>query len=154
MVAWRLPEPAPPCSHPFKYRLVYVVEGERVIGFDNERGKGDHSHIEGEERPYCVRGHGSLDRRLHRGGGTMEQRTLIVTVQPDWRGALRVAGQAAEARHYQGERLNFETPEAFFSHLTARRWALVHLLLGVGEVSVRDLARRADRDVRRVSMKT
>ncbi|MHB1513433.1 HVO_A0114 family putative DNA-binding protein [Acidiferrobacter sp.] len=80
----------------------------------------------------------------------MEQRTLIVTVQPDWRGALRAAGRAAEARHYQGERLNFETPEAFFSHLTARRWALVRLLLGAGEVSVRDLARRAERDVRRV----
>ncbi len=40
MVVWRLPEPALPCAHPFKYRLVYVVEGERVIGFDNERGKG------------------------------------------------------------------------------------------------------------------
>jgi hypothetical protein len=39
MVVWRLPELAPPCAHPFKYRLVYVVEGERVIGFDNERVK-------------------------------------------------------------------------------------------------------------------
>ena len=80
----------------------------------------------------------------------MEQRTLIVTVQPDWRGALRAVGRAAEGRHYQGERLNFETPEVFFSRLTARRWALMHLLLGAGEVSVRDLARRAERDVRRV----
>ena len=70
----------------------------------------------------------------------MEQRTLIVTAQPDWRGALRAAGRAAEARHYQSDRLNFETPEAFFGHLTARRWALVHLLLGAGEVSIRELA--------------
>lgn len=36
--------------------------------------------------------------------------------------------------------MNFETPEAFFGHLTARRWALVHLLLGAGEVSIRELA--------------
>ena len=56
MVVWRLPEPAPPYVHPFKYRLICVVEGERMIGFDNEGGKGDHSHIEGEERPYTFAG--------------------------------------------------------------------------------------------------
>jgi predicted transcriptional regulator len=98
----------------------------------------------------AVRGHRSLDRRLRRGDGTTEQRTLIVTVQPDWRGALRAAGRAAEERQYQGERWNFETPEAFFGHLTARRWALVQLLVGAGEVSVRELARRAGRNVRRI----
>jgi predicted transcriptional regulator len=98
----------------------------------------------------AVRGHRSLDRRLRRGCGKLEQCTLIVTVQPDWRAALRAAGRAAEERQYQGERWNFETPEALFCHLTVRRWALVHLLLGAGEVSVRELARRAGRDVRRV----
>ena len=61
MVVWRLPEPVPPCTHPFKYRLVYVVEGERVIGFDNERGKGDHSHMGGEECPYAFVG---IDRLI------------------------------------------------------------------------------------------
>jgi len=29
-----------------------VVGGKRVIGFDNERGKGDHCHVDGEERVY------------------------------------------------------------------------------------------------------
>jgi hypothetical protein len=29
------------------------VEGRRAIGFDNERGKGDHRHVEGAERPYA-----------------------------------------------------------------------------------------------------
>ncbi|MEJ2632447.1 MAG: DUF6516 family protein [Acidihalobacter sp.] len=52
MVVWRVPEPVSPCTHAFKYRLVYVVHGRRVVGFDNERGKGDHCHIDGEERPY------------------------------------------------------------------------------------------------------
>lgn len=52
MVVHRVPEPVPPCTHAFKYRLVYVVAGRRIIGFDNERGKGDHCHIDGEERPY------------------------------------------------------------------------------------------------------
>ena len=36
-----------------KYSLVYIVNGERVVGYDNERGKGDHKHIEGTEIPYA-----------------------------------------------------------------------------------------------------
>ncbi len=42
-----------PAKHAFKYRAVDVVNGERVVGFDNERGKGDHCHLDGKERPYC-----------------------------------------------------------------------------------------------------
>lgn len=38
--------------HPFKDRGVLAVGGTRVIGFDNARGKGDHSHIQAQERPY------------------------------------------------------------------------------------------------------
>jgi hypothetical protein len=56
MVIWRLPEPVPPTSHGFKYRLVYVREGVRIVGFDNERGKGDHCHLDGTERPYAFAG--------------------------------------------------------------------------------------------------
>ncbi len=53
---WRVPVPVPPSEHDFKYRLVYIVDGERVIGFDNERGKGDHQHVDGGEKPYAFRG--------------------------------------------------------------------------------------------------
>ena len=49
---WLVPHPVPPAAHRFKYRLVYVVGGVRVIGFDNERGKGDHRHLHGVETPY------------------------------------------------------------------------------------------------------
>lgn len=52
IVVWRLPEPVPPTTHGYKYRLVYVVDGIRVVGFDNERGKGDHKHLNGQESPY------------------------------------------------------------------------------------------------------
>ncbi|MBV5310121.1 MAG: hypothetical protein JZU59_12100 [Chromatium okenii] len=52
MVVWRVPTPVPPSLHQFKYRMVFIVDGERVIGFDNERGKGDHCHIDCTERPY------------------------------------------------------------------------------------------------------
>ena len=52
LVVWTVPTPIPPSDHGFKYRLVYVVDGERVVGYDNERGKGDHKHLRGAEVPY------------------------------------------------------------------------------------------------------
>ncbi len=52
MVVWRVPQPVPPCRHDFKYRLAWVVDGVCRVRFDNERGKGDHCHVDGEERAY------------------------------------------------------------------------------------------------------
>ena len=80
----------------------------------------------------------------------MENRTLTITVQADWKNALRAAAQSAQAPSYQGETLNFETPELFLGKLTTRRWTLLRLTLGLGEISVRELARRSGRDVKRV----
>jgi len=54
-VIWRVPQSVPPCTHPYKYRLVYIVDGVRVVGYDNERGKGDHKHIEDEEIDYTFK---------------------------------------------------------------------------------------------------
>ena len=51
VVLWHLPEPVPGSAHPFKYRLALVVNGKCVLRYDNERGKGDHRHIEGREEP-------------------------------------------------------------------------------------------------------
>jgi hypothetical protein len=44
MVLWRVPRPVEGCSHSFKYRLAYVVDGVCVLRYDNEAGKGDHRH--------------------------------------------------------------------------------------------------------------
>lgn len=52
MVIWKVPTPVPPSDHCYKYRLVYLEEGQRVLGFDNERGKGDHCHDGNIESPY------------------------------------------------------------------------------------------------------
>lgn len=52
LVVWRVPQPVPPTSHGYKYRAVYSVNGVRVVGFDNERGEGDHCHLHGVERAY------------------------------------------------------------------------------------------------------
>lgn len=53
LVVWRVPRPVPPSTHGYKYRAAYVVGGVRVVGFDNERGKGDHCHLGGREMPYA-----------------------------------------------------------------------------------------------------
>ena len=53
IVVWLVPAPVPPSGHSFKYRLVHIKEGVRVIGFDNERGKGDHRHLRGVETAYA-----------------------------------------------------------------------------------------------------
>lgn len=45
VVLWELPVPVSGSEHRFKYRLALVVNGECVLRYDNERGKGDHRHI-------------------------------------------------------------------------------------------------------------
>lgn len=56
MVIYRLPAPVPPSRHHFKYRMVLIRNGERLVGYDNERGKGDHRHHHGAEEHYPFRG--------------------------------------------------------------------------------------------------
>jgi hypothetical protein len=52
IVVWSVPRPVPPSAHRFKYRLVYIRDGRRVLGYDNERGKGDHRHQGDIQTPY------------------------------------------------------------------------------------------------------
>ncbi len=52
IVIWKVPELVPPTLHGLKYRLFYGKPGERIVGYDNERGKGDHRHVDGREEPY------------------------------------------------------------------------------------------------------
>jgi hypothetical protein len=56
MVIWRLGEPVAGCRHQFKYRFYFgTFDGTCLIRYDNERGKGDHKHLEGAELPYLFR---------------------------------------------------------------------------------------------------
>jgi hypothetical protein len=52
MVIWRVPSPVVPSRHGLKYSLFYGRPGLREIGYDNERGKGDHRHFKGVESVY------------------------------------------------------------------------------------------------------
>jgi hypothetical protein len=56
---WRLGDETKDRGHGFRYSLVYIVGGKRVIGYDNGEGKGDHRHYGDKEEPYLFE---SIDR--------------------------------------------------------------------------------------------
>lgn len=47
MAIWKLPVPVRGSGHEYKYRLFYGRTGERLVGYGNERTKGDHRHVSG-----------------------------------------------------------------------------------------------------------
>jgi hypothetical protein len=52
LAIWKVPKPVAGSTHPFKYRLAYVVDGVCVVRYDNEAGKGDHRHFDTKEHVY------------------------------------------------------------------------------------------------------
>ena len=58
---WSVPNPVRPSTHHYRYSLFCGRPGVRLVGFDNEAGKGDHMHVGGAEKPYAFT---SLDRLL------------------------------------------------------------------------------------------
>jgi Family of unknown function (DUF6516) len=50
---WRLPRATLERPHGLKYSLFYGRHGERIIGYDNEIGKGDHRHYRDREEGYA-----------------------------------------------------------------------------------------------------
>lgn len=52
VTVWQVPQPVAGSAHDYKYRLAYVVDGECVLRYDNESGKGDHRHWEADEADY------------------------------------------------------------------------------------------------------
>ncbi len=78
VVIWWVPSPVPPATHHFKYSLFCGRRGIRIVGFDNERGKGDHHHHHhhhhrrGIESAYTFT---TLDRLLQDFATAVEQAT-------------------------------------------------------------------------------
>src|SRR5437016_7867696 len=50
----------------------------------------------------------------------------------------------------QRARISFETPELLWKVLTAKRWELIKVMAGQGPMTIREVARRVDRDVKAV----
>lgn len=77
-------------------------------------------------------------------------KTLTLDVQP----LQAVLADVAQCLHDENRtleaRISFATPELLWLVLTARRWALLKALCGVGPISIREAARRVGRDVKGV----
>lgn len=52
MKVWRIPQSSVERPHGLKYSLFFGRRGERIIGYDNEAGKGDHRHYRKREEAY------------------------------------------------------------------------------------------------------
>ena len=61
LVIWRVPSPVHGSVHSFKYSLVLIHQEQCVLRYDNERGKGDHRHLNGIETDFVFI---SLERLL------------------------------------------------------------------------------------------
>ena len=53
MTIWRLPQPDSERPHGLKYSPFYGRADERIVGYDNETGKGDHRYYRDREVPFA-----------------------------------------------------------------------------------------------------
>ncbi|NLV31888.1 MAG: DNA-binding protein [Acidobacteria bacterium] len=53
-------------------------------------------------------------------------------------------------RQQKADRISFASPELLWKVLTAKRWELLKALCGAGPLSIREAARRVERDVKGV----
>ena len=76
------------------------------------------------------------------------------TVILDVRRPEEVSAQFADAwrtgKRQQSARISFTSPELLWKVLTAKRWDILKALCGAGPVSIRETARRVERDVKAV----
>ena len=83
---------------------------------------------------------------LKHGDVKMKTVTLEVATLKD---VKRRVQEAFKGRK-QGARISFATPELLFQLMTAKRWELIRTMTGAGPLSIREAARRVDRDVKGV----
>src|SRR5262245_23340044 len=58
--------------------------------------------------------------------------------------------KAAFRGEKQGARISFASPELLFSLLTAKRWEIIRAMTAAGAMSILEVARRVERDVKAV----
>jgi predicted transcriptional regulator len=76
--------------------------------------------------------------------------TVILEVR-SLKETLADASRAMKTRRAERvTRISFATPELLWDVLTAKRWELLKALCGAGPVSIREAARRVERDVKAV----
>src|SRR5450756_2199359 len=79
---------------------------------------------------------------------TLKMKTVTLEVAT-LKDVKRRARDAFKGRK-QGARISFETPELLFRLMTAKRWELIRTITGAGPLTIREIARRVQRDVKAV----
>jgi predicted transcriptional regulator len=75
-------------------------------------------------------------------------KTLILEVLP-LKGALSEVTGAAQSRRARAKtRISFASAELLWQVLTAKRWEILKAMTGAGALSIREIARRVERDVK------
>jgi predicted transcriptional regulator len=76
-------------------------------------------------------------------------KTVTIDVRPlvDTLGDFTQTWKAAKA---SAPRISFESPELLFKTLSGKRWELLNAMTGAGPISIREAARRVERDVKAV----
>jgi len=164
MKIWNVPK-SKHMPHGYKYSLVYIVDGERVIGYDNAEGKGDHRHM--GEREYkdklkslrrLVRDFQSeIFRKMSRvtGRGTMRVKRVRIGIK-DMNSFMDDFVRTAQAIK-RGEKVKksrgiyFTSLEAFRKVLTVQRMSLLRLIREEKPASLHQLARLSRRNIKNVS---
>lgn len=77
-------------------------------------------------------------------------KTVILDVCPPGQAMTDFIRVWKTGKAQKSARISFATPELLWKVLTARRWELLKALCGVGPVSIREAARRVERDVKGV----
>jgi predicted transcriptional regulator len=80
----------------------------------------------------------------------MEAIMNIVTLSVATREAVTQRALAAFAGERQGAYISFASVELLWRVLTAKRWELLKAMTGQGAMTIRELARRVERDVKAV----
>jgi predicted transcriptional regulator len=83
---------------------------------------------------------------LTHGDVEMKTVTLEVATLKDVKHRVRDAFKGRKQR----ARISFATPELLFRLMTAKRWELIRTMTGAGPLTIREAARRVDRDVKGV----
>jgi predicted transcriptional regulator len=73
-----------------------------------------------------------------------------VTLQVSRLEEVKRRAQEAFKGRKRGSRISFATPELLFRLLTAKWWELIRAMAGAGPVTIREAARRVNRDVKAV----
>ena len=76
-------------------------------------------------------------------------KTVTIDVRP-LTDTLGDFSQAWKSGKPTAPRISFETPELLFKVLSGKRWELLNTMTGAGAMSIREAARRVERDVKAV----